>query len=74
MTGKHCLSVVLLPIFVTIVQAQDPAGALEGQIGDKTGGAIAGATVTAKNLQTGQAQSQTTGATGFYRLAPLVVG
>jgi hypothetical protein len=61
-------------LLLSALHAQDPTGALEGQIGAKRGDPIAGATVTARNLQTGYTQSHKVGDSGFYRLAPLAVG
>jgi hypothetical protein len=60
---------ILLAFFL-----QDPTGALEGLVTDKSGGVLVGATVSVKNTQTGYTQSQATGPNGFYRLAPLPVG
>ena len=54
--------------------AQDPAGALEGQARDSSGGAIRGAAVTARHAQTGFTLSQKTTDNGLYRLAPLPAG
>ena len=54
--------------------AQDPTGALEGQARDTSGGAIRGATVTARNAQTGFTLTQQTAEQGLYRLAPLPAG
>src|SRR6188474_3311072 len=64
-----CILVLGLAAF-----AQEPVGTLEGQIEDKSGGAISGATVSARNLATGYSLSQVSNEKGFYRLAPLPVG
>ena|SRR5208337_1976154 len=43
-------------------------GALTGRVTDASGGAVANATVTATNVETGQTQSATTGPNGTYKL------
>lgn len=75
MTGPHIVSRLLLSLLLlSVASSQDPRGALEGQVGDKSGGGIAGAVVSVKHSQTGYVQSQITGSTGLYRLAPLPIG
>ncbi len=54
--------------------AQDPAASLEGEIHDVSGAAIAGASITITNLDTGYEQVQTTLQTGFYRFPQVPVG
>lgn len=69
-----------LPRFLLLIgcavlaRGQDPTGTLEGQVTDASGGAIAGATVTATGLQTGLAQTQVTPASGLFRIVALPVG
>ena len=69
--GRQLASILALCFSV---YAQEPVGTLEGQIEDKSGGAISGATVSARNLATGYSLSQVSSEKGFYRLAPLPVG
>src|SRR5450432_390625 len=56
------------------LKAQDPRGAIEGEIADKTGGGIAGARVSARNLDTGLAMEVLTPPSGLFRLPLLPVG
>ena len=65
---------LMLMVCAGAAWGQDPTGALEGQVADRSGGALNGATVSVKNAQTGYTQSQATGSNGLYRLAPLPVG
>lgn len=60
--------------FLWPAAAQDPTGVLEGQVTDKSGGAIIGAAVSLKNLQTGLAHNQLTSENGFYRFSLLRPG
>lgn len=59
---------------VCSLYAQDPTGALEGQVVDSQGAAVLDATVTVTNMQTGYIRSQSTASDGLYRLAFLPVG
>ncbi len=61
-------------LFVATLFAQDPTGALEGQIEASNGNPVSGAKVVAKNLQTGYTISSKASDNGYYRLAPLAVG
>jgi hypothetical protein len=54
--------------------AQDPTGTVEGAVSDKTAAVVAGATVVARQLETGFSRETTAGADGFYRLLLLPVG
>ncbi|MGA6953847.1 MAG: carboxypeptidase-like regulatory domain-containing protein, partial [Candidatus Acidiferrales bacterium] len=47
---------------------------ISGTVADPTGAVVAGATVTATNVDTGVAISQTTNAQGFYSFPELPVG
>jgi Carboxypeptidase regulatory-like domain/TonB dependent receptor len=49
-------------------------GAIEGTITDTSGAAVAGATVTAKNLNTGVTTARVTTSSGFYNINPLIPG
>src|SRR5690242_6342824 len=48
--------------------AQTSKGILAGTVPDTTGAIVVGATVNAKNVQTGAERSATTGPTGGYRM------
>ncbi len=54
--------------------AQQSSGAISGRVLDSQGAAIAGATVTARNPETGLVRTGTTDSAGMYRLAALPVG
>jgi hypothetical protein len=70
-----CLLMVGLALALPSVGiAQQQLGAVQGTITDATGGVVAGATVTATNLQTGVARSTTSNASGVYRLPALEPG
>ncbi|MGE5645727.1 MAG: carboxypeptidase regulatory-like domain-containing protein [Acidobacteriota bacterium] len=56
------------------VFAQDPVASLEGEIRDSSGGGVAGASVTIRNLDTGYRQTQLSSAGGFYKLSMAPVG
>ncbi len=64
----------LLLIASSVLYGQEPVGTLEGQVTDTSGGAVAAANVSARNLDTGYTLSHVTADTGFYRLAPLPIG
>jgi hypothetical protein len=70
---------VVFPIWMTAVAggallAQDPSAALEGQITDKTQGALSGATVTVTHERTGLAHKLLTTTDGAYAFPVLPVG
>lgn len=76
-----CASIAFLACLLYLVISVSPAlaqsastGALSGTVTDPSGGSIAGATVTATNLATGQARSATTDATGIYKISLLPPG
>jgi hypothetical protein len=54
--------------------AQDPTGAIEGVVTDKTASAIAGAKVVVLNAATAFTRTATTGPDGFFRIVSLPVG
>jgi hypothetical protein len=53
---------------------QDPTGAIEGLVMDKTNSAVSGASVAAKNLDTGFTKEATTSPNGLFRVPLLPVG
>jgi Carboxypeptidase regulatory-like domain/TonB dependent receptor-like, beta-barrel len=76
-----CISIAFLVFLLTLFISTSPAlaqssetGALQGAVTDPSGGSIAGATVTATNLSTGQARSVTTDASGEFRISLLPPG
>ncbi|MFZ0908076.1 MAG: TonB-dependent receptor [Candidatus Acidiferrales bacterium] len=54
--------------------AQVTTGSISGSVIDQTGAAVAGATVTAKNTQTGAPEVTQTNDTGYFKLGFLPVG
>jgi hypothetical protein len=54
--------------------AQDTTGTIEGAVTDKTAGAVAGAHVVARNVDTGFTKETKAAADGFYRLLLLPIG
>jgi hypothetical protein len=68
------LTVLACLLALSPALAQETTGAIEGMVIDKTAGAIAGARVVARNVQTGFTKEAVTGADGFYRLLLLPVG
>ncbi|MDR3720656.1 MAG: TonB-dependent receptor [Candidatus Acidoferrales bacterium] len=72
-----CALAVLLLIFAgaSRIQAQSAStGAMTGTVSDPSGGSIAGATVTATSLGTGQSRTTTTDAGGSYKISQLPPG
>jgi Carboxypeptidase regulatory-like domain len=69
-------SVLLLLLFASFatVPAQVPTGAIRGVVADPTGAVIAGATVIAKNKNTGAERVATTQADGQYQISNLLPG
>ena len=56
------------------IHAQDPTGAIEGSVSDRSSATVAGARVVAVNLDTGLTKDTHTAADGFYRILLLPVG
>jgi len=56
------------------LRAQTTNGSIEGSVTDPSGGAVAGASVTARNLDTGLTQATTTTEAGIYSLPNLPPG
>jgi outer membrane receptor protein involved in Fe transport len=54
--------------------AQDPVAAIEGEVLDPSAAAVAGATVTVANLDTGYSKNYVTSANGSYRFPLLPIG
>ena len=66
-----------LPLLLALslpVMAQDAVASLEGEVRDASGGALSGAAVTIRNLETGYQQAQVTAESGFFKLTLLPVG
>ena len=56
------------------LRAQDPTGAIEGAVSDRTAAVVAGARVVARNLDTGLTKDTQSAADGFYRILLLPPG
>ncbi|MEP6994783.1 MAG: TonB-dependent receptor [Acidobacteriota bacterium] len=54
--------------------AQDVGGTVFGRVGDESGGALAGASVSTRSVSTGLTRAAMSDATGLYRLVALPVG
>lgn len=62
-------------LFATVpLHAQTTNGSIQGTVTDASGGAVAGAAVTSRNLDTGLIQNTTTTEAGFYSLPNLPPG
>jgi hypothetical protein len=68
-----CLAVLFLFVSPALPQSATTGG-LTGTVTDPSGGVIAGATVTATSLATGQERSVTTDASGTYKFSLLAAG
>ena len=68
---RVCAAALLM---ATSAPAQVPTATILGMIQDETGAVLPGATVTAKNVETGIARSLVTGADGRYRIPQLSLG
>jgi len=66
-------ALILVSTCAGIATAQISTATLEGTVTDPTGGVVAGATVTAKNLGTQVTRSVTTGGSGEYTISNLPV-
>ena len=72
---NHLLSLLFVVLFCTSFgMAQLDTGTISGTVTDQSGGAIPGAAITIRNVETGVARSLTTNAVGRYEAAALPVG
>jgi carboxypeptidase family protein len=69
----YTLAFLLLSATVSL-RAQTTNGSIQGTVSDPNGGAVAGASVTARNLDTGLTQATTTTDAGIYSLPNLPPG
>ncbi len=67
---KYCLFVCLSASLF----AQDPTGSLEGQVEDPSHALVSGASVSARNIQTGVTFRQNSNANGHFEFSSLPVG
>ena len=69
------LATIVISFLLSSVTAQSgPAGTLSGVVKDSSGGAIAGATIIAKNIGNSMSRTATTDSQGRWTLAALPVG
>lgn len=66
--------VSLLLVFCSALWAADPTGTIAGNVSDPSGASVAGAKVTATNINTGFTRDTTTGSSGSYVFPLLPVG
>ena len=66
--------ILLLLIAASVAGAQDPTGAIEGALTDRTGSAVPAATVVAEHRETGFRREAVGNGEGLYRLPLLPVG
>lgn len=71
---KAILSVSLALACVTATHAQSNTGTILGTVQDDTGAAIPGATVTIRNLGTGETRTATSDSSGVYNVPNLQIG
>src|ERR1700688_1340885 len=69
-----CLFVLAFFVGLPIIQAQLPTGTILGAVHDSSGAVVPGASVTARETETNQARTATTGGDGAYRFDGLPVG
>src|SRR5438132_2387983 len=67
-------SLLLLLLVPAVVFAQTTGAALNGRVGDESGGALPGVTVTATNTATGFTRSTVTASDGSYHFPSLLAG
>ena len=73
-TVKTILLMMMIVLMVAPVRAQVDTGTISGRVRDTSGGAVAGATVTAHNTATSAERSTTTGNSGEYIIPGLAPG
>jgi hypothetical protein len=71
---KRLLIALVVCLAARTALAQDPTGAIEGAVSDKTAAVVSAAHVVARNVDTGFSREATSGADGFYRVSALPVG
>jgi len=67
-------ALILTSFGAQCVRAQEVTATITGTVTDPSGGAVAGATVTAKSVERGLIYTAVTNDSGIYRIAPLPVG
>lgn len=72
--GMAFFALAMLLVGANAAWGQDVTATITGTVVDPSGGAVAGATVTAKSVERGLTFSATTDALGIYRISQLPVG
>ena len=72
--GKSMLLLIMFVLMNAPVRAQVETGSLSGTVRDSSGAAVAGATVTVRNVATSAERSTTTGNNGQYNVPGLTPG
>jgi hypothetical protein len=72
--GLVFMALVALLCGANAARGQEVTATITGTVTDPTGGAVAGATVTAKSVERGITYTAVTNDSGIYRIAPLPVG
>lgn len=72
--SSFLLLAFVFPAAISVSLAQSPSANITGLVSDSQSGAIAGATVSARNTATGVTSSAITNSTGFYGLMALPIG
>ncbi|MBK7930945.1 MAG: carboxypeptidase regulatory-like domain-containing protein [Bryobacterales bacterium] len=73
-TASRAVVLSLLTLFPALLSAQSTAASVSGVVSDSSGGALPGAKVSARHLETGVVTRVETNAAGFYSLRPLPIG
>src|SRR5579863_4653516 len=68
-----CLIVLILLVSGTVLRA-DVTGAIQGTVHDRSGAVVAGASITATNVQTNLKQETTSATDGTYHMLALPAG
>ena len=72
--GMAICALAALLLGASVAWGQEVTATITGTVTDPTGGAVVGATVTAKSVERGLSFSATTNETGIYRISQLPVG
>ena len=68
------LALIVALLFPAVLSAQTVTGTLQGTVKDSTGGVLAGASLTSRNVDTGQSRTTVTNEAGYYVQPFLPIG
>ncbi|MET0553133.1 MAG: TonB-dependent receptor, partial [Vicinamibacteria bacterium] len=74
MTARSIVAALAVCLSAAALRAQTTTGSIEGTVSDPSASAVAGSSVTARNLETGFLREAASGPDGYYRLLSLPVG